>query len=619
MNDAIAHRGPDGDGVWTDERAGIALAQRRLAIVDLTETGAQPMVSSCGRYVMVYNGEIYNAADIASTLGDRKDRLKGTSDTEVILESFAGKGIEPTVRSMIGMFAIALWDRDTRDLTLIRDRVGIKPLYWCKTNKTLLFGSELKSIKQHPDCPRDLDHTAIAGYIRKCYVNAPKTIYQGVNQLMPGHILTITDDGEEQLQQYWSMHETAVHGSSHPDQRTETVLLQELEALLNDSVKRRMIADVPLGAFLSGGIDSSLVVALMQQNSHQPVRTFSIGFEEQAYNEAQYAAQVARHLGTDHTELYVTAKDALDVIPSLHTMFDEPFADSSQIPTYLISKMTRKHVTVALSGDGGDELFTGYRRYFSTAKYHRLMSQPQWLRHVEACCIENIPEKILTQGARFLPNRIGKLLHSQNLQRLPSILRSDHPLALYPGTLWHEEDPGQILVNQHTPNETVWNRAKSIKFDGRYSAMQYIDTQDYLTDDILTKVDRASMAASLEARVPLLDHRVIELAWQLPEHMKVRNGQGKWALRRILSKHIPPSLIERPKMGFGVPIDSWLRGPLKDWAEDLLSEDALLKTEIFNPSIIRNRWKQHQSSESDWQFQLWDVLMLQSWAVHEKS
>ncbi len=618
MSDAISHRGPDGDGAWCDSNAGIALSHRRLSIVDLSPTGAQPMTSSCGKLVMVYNGEVYNAEKLKSELASNGTNFRGTSDSEVILEGFAQWGIENTVQRLIGMFAIAIWNRETKRLTLVRDRLGIKPVYWSYHRNTFLFGSELKALRQHPDCPTALDHQAISSYLRKSYINAPKTIFENIQKLQPGSILTFSINKEPSVTQYWSLHDTAIQGSLNQDKRNDAELVTELEELLTDAVKMRMIADVPLGAFLSGGIDSSTIAALMQTQSSSPIRTFSIGFEEDSYNEAPHAAAVAKHLGTDHHDLYVTSDDALDVIPKLHTMYDEPFADMSQIPTYLISKLTREHVTVALSGDGGDELFAGYERYFTAAKYHQILNQPESIRKLQASALDAISPAILNKISHCLPNNIGKLLRGKNLKKVPGLLRDGNSLSLYQSLIWHLEDTNSSLTNQVLSPDLVWEQAHQQNFTDKYSLMQYVDSQDYLPDDILTKVDRASMASSLEARVPMIDHRVVEFAWKLPERMKVRNGKGKWILRQVLSRHVPQQLIDRPKMGFGVPIDSWLRGPLKDWAETLLSEQALKETGIFNASTIRRRWSEHQNGTWNWQFHLWDVLMMQSWLTNSE-
>ena len=614
MSDAISHRGPDGNGFWVDPDAGVSLAHRRLAVVDLTELGNQPMISRCEDLVMVYNGEVYNAGDIAADL--HNPQLKGTSDSEVILEAFSQWGIEKTIPLLVGMFAIAVWRRSTRQLSLVRDRLGIKPLYWTNCGNNFLFGSELKALRAHNSCPTKLNHSIIGNYLRKSYVNAPNTIYEKVHQLEPGKILTTTINAEPVISHYWSLHDVATHGTSHIDERKDEAIIDDLHALLDDAVKRRMIADVPFGAFLSGGVDSSAVVALMQKNSSVPVQTFSIGFEEKEYNEAQHAAAVAKHLKTEHTELYVTAQDALDVIPDLHRFYDEPFADASQIPTYLVSKMTREHVTVALSGDGGDELFAGYERYFSANNYQRILNQPKIARLAQAMAFENIPAPLARQLHKYAPGKLKNIFNDINIKRLPRILKDGSKLSLYSSLLWHIEDPASSLQNADEEIDQLWQRARDLNFNDKYGAFQYIDAQDYLTDGILVKVDRASMANSLEARVPLLDHRIVEFSWKLPERMKVRNGQGKWALRQVLYEHVPKELIERPKMGFGVPIDKWLRGPLLDWAENLLSTESLKHTNIFQPEVIQFRWKQHKEGSVNWQYHLWDVLMLQDWAAN---
>ncbi len=621
MSDAISHRGPDGDGAWCDEAAGIAISHRRLSIVDLSSSGSQPMTSACGRLVMVYNGEVYNFSELKTELTALGVQFRGTSDSEVILEGFAKWGIEETVKRLIGMFAIAVWNRDNRQLTLVRDRLGIKPLYWGSNGGLLLFGSELKALKAHPECPTALDHNAIANFLRKGYVNAPNSIYSGVNKLESGCILTHESGKQPTISRYWSMHDVALQGMDQIDTRDENKIVDALEELLSDSIKMRMVADVPLGAFLSGGIDSSAVVALMQKQSARPIKTFSIGFEEKQYNESHHAASVAEHLGTDHTEMYITAKDALDLIPTLHTMYDEPFADASQIPTFLVSKLTRQHVTVALSGDGGDELFAGYERYFEAEKYQRLFKQPAFARNIEAGVLGSIPPRLLQKASQLLPDKLGRKFHPTRMKRLHRILRDGHPLSLYQQFLWRLDNDHDLqcsLINPAVIHDPVWDRARSQHFDSDFNMMQYVDAQDYLTDDILAKVDRASMAASLEARVPILDHRVVEFAWRLPEHMKVRNGQGKWALREVLYRHVPRELIDRPKMGFGVPIDEWLRGPLREWAENLLSRESLKDTGVLNVEVIRERWQQHLKGSWNWQYHLWDVLMLQDWIVSNK-
>lgn len=617
MADAISHRGPDSDGYWVDDSPAVALAHRRLSVVDLTPTGAQPMVSHCGNFIIAYNGEVYNATEIAQDLKDTM--FRGTSDTEVILEACASWGVKKTVERLIGMFAFALWDRRNRTLVLVRDRLGIKPLYWSNSSGTLIFGSELKALTKHPKCPTTLNRNAIASYLRKCYINGPESIYKGVEKLQPGHILTVTHGGTPTLQQFWSLKDIATRSQTRQFSGTDEEATEQLESLLADAVAKRMIADVPLGAFLSGGVDSSMVAALMQRHSSNPIKTFSIGFNEEKYNEAIYAADVAKHLGTDHTELYVTPKEALDVIPQLHTMYDEPFADASQIPTYLVSKMTRQHVTVALSGDGGDELFAGYERYFNTHKFRHIFKQPQALLNLEARLLEQLTPTSANRLSSLLPKPIGNLIAGHKLQRIPPFLREGRLTSMYQRALSHTEDPASLLLAGSESVDLVWSEAESMNFNDNFAMMQYIDTLDYLPGDILTKVDRASMAASLEARVPLLDHRVVEFAWTLPQHLRVRHGEGKWLLKQVLYKYVPKAMIDRPKMGFSVPIGTWLRGPLKDWSEDLLSQHSLIETEIFKPDIIIQRWNEHKAGKVNWEYHLWDVLNLQAWAKSHRS
>ena len=616
MSNALEHRGPDSDGVWVDPDAGIALSHRRLAIVDLTETGAQPMQSACSNWVLVYNGEIYNTQELRNQLELEGSTFRGNSDTEVILEGIAQWGIIPTINKLIGMFSLAVWNKRERVLTLVRDRLGIKPVFWTKTENGFIFGSEIKALKQHQDCPTEIDPDAINGYLRSGYISAPKTIYKKIQKLMPGWILHYRLNGEPSLEQYWSLSEIAKASSSNQFRGSEAEAEVELESLISDAVTRRMIADVPLGAFLSGGIDSSLVVALMQQKSSNPVKTFSIGFHEKEFDEALHAADVAKHLGTEHTELYVSSKDAMEVIPKLNEINDEPFGDVSQIPTYLVSKLTKNHVTVALSGDGGDELFTGYGRYFKAMKYRGLRQQPKALRHLEA----SIAEKLPLQNLGKLDGVANRMLAIKNRERLPHILRSEDDVSLYRRARSRRENPENHLIAGTEYEHDAWHDAKNIQFKDPYCLMQYIDTLDYLPDDILTKVDRASMAVSLEARVPLLDHRIVEYAWSLPTSFKVdktgKTGKtGKRILKNILSNHIPNHMIDRPKKGFSVPMGIWIKGPLREWAEDLLSVDSLKQTNIFIPESIRQTWNDHLTGRVDWEYHLWDVLCLQSWAM----
>lgn len=609
MCDSIAHRGPDGDGFWVDQNAGVALAHRRLAIVDLTPAGDQPMISSCGRFAMVYNGEVYNATEVASSLSNLK--LRGTSDSEVILEAISQRGIVKSISQLVGMFAIAVWDKKLQELTLIRDRLGIKPIYWSNEGDTFLFGSELRALRQHPDCPDKLNHNAIVSYLRKGYFSAPDSIFSGVNKIEPGTILTVSADRKTRLEKYWSLEGVVENGLAYPFTGTDQQATDKLDALLQDAVSMRMISDVPIGAFLSGGVDSSTVAAMMQAASDQPIRTFSIGFDVEQYNEAHHAAKVAQHLKTEHTELYVTSNDALNVVPQLNSIYDEPFADASQIPTFLVSKLTRQHVTVALSGDGGDELFLGYNRYYQSSKYLKFLNQPQSILNIQARLADTLSS---TKVQKYFPKHFKVNFPSHRLQRLATVLKAGHKFALYEQSLTMNENPTRYLKRGMENKTPDWTLASELKFNDDFAYMQFIDTMDYLPNDILTKVDRASMATSLEARVPLIDHRVVEFSWTLSEQLKTRNGSGKWILRNVLQRYVPTELIERPKMGFGVPIGQWLKGPLRDWAEDLLSEESLLQTGIFEVMPVRQIWSEHITNELDWQHKLWCILNLQAWA-----
>ena len=616
MAGTLLQRGPDGSGDWCDPAAGIVLGHRRLSVVDLSSSGHQPMTSHCGRFVIAYNGEVYSHDELRKELVAKGHSFRGHSDTEVLLEGFAEWGIVATIQRCLGMFAIAVWDRKQRELTLIRDRLGKKPLYYGRFGSTLLFGSELKALRAHPAFVGEIDRDTLAQFLRWCYVPHPHSIYRGVRSLLPGTILTIRAD-ETSLPEpipFWSFDSVCQNGIEKPFRGSFEDATGSLDELLTDAVGRRMIADVPLGAFLSGGIDSSLVVSLMQKQSSRPVKTFTIGFDEETYNEAPFAARVASHLKTDHTELYVTPQQARDVIPRLPTMFDEPFADSSQIPTFLVSQLARRDVTVALSGDGGDELFCGYRRYFEASE----TAIPQDLLRRLARRIQRLPAFLRTpmqaacRAAGQLP--LGQL--STFLERAAVALGDDGPHARYLRNLSHwGEDSDVVLGTQPHRGASLLRTAWPTTFDNIQQVWQWFDTQTYLPDDILTKVDRASMAVSLEARTPLLDHRVVEFSWTLPHEFKVQDGRGKRILREVLSKYIPRELFERPKVGFGVPIDEWLRGPLRDWAEDLLDETRLRREGYLNPMLIRRKWSEHQSGRADWHYLLWDVLMFQAWLV----
>lgn len=625
MADWLRHRGPDDEGVWADPEAGIALTQRRLAIVDLSPAGHQPMFSACQRYVVVFNGEIYNYEDIRKKLdADQAHAWRGHSDTEVLLEAIARWGIVRALQSAVGMFALALWDRRDRTLVLARDRLGEKPLYYGQVGKSFVFASELKAFRAHPGWRPEIDRDAVALLMRHNYVPAPYSIYKGCFKLRPGHFLVLADGAREpRIETYWSAREASEHARAQPFDGSADESVTMLERLLGQSVQGQMMADVPLGAFLSGGIDSSTVVALMQSISSRPVRTFTIGFHQAGYNEAEHAKQVARHLGTDHTELYVTEREAMDVIPALPQIYCEPFSDSSQIPTYLVSKLARQHVTVSLSGDGGDELFSGYTRYAMADEFWKKLSRvPRPLRQATAG-LATLPPPALYDGLAgplmsLLPERrrIGRV--GDKVHKAARLLGTPNADDLYLHLCSHWHDPADIVSGSREPPTMLTGLDALPRLPGNVERMMYLDLLSYLPDDILVKVDRAAMAVSLETRVPLLDHRVVEFAMSLPLSVLRNQGQTKWPLRQLLYKFVPRELVERPKMGFGVPIDSWLRGALRDWAEDLLSEARLTADGFFDPAPIRLAWQDHLSGRRNNQYPLWDVLMFQAWHAAQK-
>ena len=617
MADALRYRGPDDQGVWTDPSAGVVLAQRRLSIVDLSPAGHQPMVSASGRFVITYNGEVYSHEEMRPELEARGIRFRGHSDTEVILESCAAFGVAATVARLIGMFAFALWDREERTMTLVRDRLGIKPLYWAVFDGLFLFGSELKALRAHPGWSAEIDRNAAAAFLRHNCVPAPQSIYRGVQKLEPGRILTLRQSGGHltapRIDTFWDARQVAREGVRNRLDLSDAEAIDRLEALLGDATARRMIADVPLGALLSGGVDSSTVVALMQARSERPVKTFSIGFDAAGYDEATHAKAVAAHLGTDHTELYVTPADAMAVVPRLPEMFDEPFADSSQIPTYLVSEMARRHVTVALSGDGGDELFAGYNRHvFAAGPWRKLKRLPAPLRRGAAALLSSVPQAGWDRLAACLPTGRVPARPGEKLHKLAEVLACSDDDALYQALISHWRHPERLIAGAVEAKGAAWDATLAGDLPDAVERMQYLDQIGYLPDDILTKVDRASMAVSLEARVPLLDHRVVEFAWSLPGHLKIRQGTSKWVLRQILYRHVPRGLIERPKMGFAIPLAAWLRGPLRDWAEDLLDARALEAGGLIEAKPVRAMWADHLAGR-DRQFPLWDVLMLEAW------
>src|SRR5438477_1213831 len=617
MADRIWHRGPDAAGTWADATAGIAFGHRRLSIVDLSAAGAQPMVSASGRSVICYNGEIYNPEELRSELELHGLRFRGHSDTEVILEAFEAWGIIPTAKRLIGMFALAWWDARNRELWLLRDRIGKKPLYYGRFDGTVLFGSQLKALMAHPACEQTIDRDGLASYMRFGYFPSSYSVFKDIRQVKPGTVLEIPIDGtyagEPKEHVYWHPRDVLAQPSAPPNGHD---LTDELDQLLSDAVRRRMIADVPLGAFLSGGIDSSTVVAMMQVQSPRPVRTYSIGFREAEYNEGQHAATVAKHLGTEHTELYVSPSHALDVIPQLAEMYDEPFADSSQIPTYLVSKLTRQHVTVALSGDGGDELFGGYTRYFrQSGLWQAIDATPQPLRTIAAYGVRALSPAAWSALGGLIPARQRPEQFGDKMHKLANVLAGEpEASAFYRQVVSLWVDPGRVLTHGEEVSGPLEDRTIRNIVPDFIERMQYLDTLTYLPDDILTKVDRASMAVSLEARVPLLDHRVVAFSWSLPPSMKGGNGSGgKRLLRRVLDQYVPRELIDRPKKGFTMPVQDWLRNELRDWAENLLSERRLSAEGIFEPTLIRRRWREHIAGTHDWHSPLWAVLMFQAW------
>ncbi len=628
MAQSLAYRGPDDSGVWVEESAGIAFGHRRLSILDLSAEGHQPMVSSGSRYVISYNGEVYNSAELRRELEAAGFRFRGHSDTEVMLAAFEAWGIEEAVRRFVGMFAFALWDRQRRELSLIRDRLGIKPLYYGWVSGRLVFGSELKALRTCPGFDKPIHRGALALYLRHSYIPAPYSIYRDIYKLLPGQLLTVTEEQvarkvpieelAKRAQTYWSARQIAIEGLNGRFAGSDSEATERLENLLRDAVRLRMVADVPLGAFLSGGVDSSTVVALMQAQSPRAIKTFSIGFYEDKYNEAGHAARVARHLGTDHTELYVTPEEAQAVIPSLPDMFDEPFSDSSQIPTYLVSRLARTAVTVSLSGDGGDELFAGYDRYFRTLTvWDKISRLPPTGRRALSAALERSPVRLLKFFA-LMASTAGRAgtISPDRIRKLGAMISSPTAEALYLEFLSHWREPSSVVIGGDEPDYFLARPDDWTLSEQLVDNMCFADLSSYLPDDILTKVDRASMAVSLEARVPMLDHRVVEFASQLPLGMKIRDSKTKWLLRQVLYRYVPAKLIDRPKMGFGVPIDEWLRGPLRDWAEALLSEERLRRQGFFNSEPIRTKWREHLSGQRRWHYHLWDVLMFQAWWEH---
>jgi asparagine synthase (glutamine-hydrolysing) len=628
MTAALVHRGPDDDGVWVDGSTGVALGHRRLSILDLSPHGRQPMSSACGRYVIVFNGEIYNHAELRRDLesaGAGRPSWRGHSDTEVMLASFAAWGVEAALKRFVGMFAFALWDRSDRVLYLARDRMGEKPLYYGWQGDSFLFGSELKALRAHPSWQGEVDRDALTLFLRFSYIPSPHSIYRGIRSLEPGALLTLQYDNAAasrgavpEAVPYWSARQVAEKGVREPFAGSDSEALDGLDRLLRQAIGQQMVADVPLGAFLSGGVDSSTIVALMQAQSSRPVRTFTIGFNETAYDEAIYARDVARHLGTDHTELCVTPADALEVIPKLPSLYDEPFGDVSQIPTFLVSQLTRKHVTVSLSGDGGDELFGGYNRYLWVRDiWDRIGWAPKGARSVAAGAVNTLSPKrwddLFHKLGPALPGKLRQRTPGSKLHKLAGVLDASGPLDIYGRLVSQWRDPASLVIGGSQPPSPWEGEGARPGLPDVTQLMMYYDAVTYLPGDILVKVDRASMGVSLESRTPFLDHRVVEYAWQLPMKMKIRDGKGKWLLRQLLYRYVPPQMIERPKAGFSVPIGEWLRGPLREWGEELLDEGRLTREGFLNPAPVREKWLEHLSGRRDWQYYLWNVLMFEAW------
>ncbi len=614
MADIQAHRGPDDSGVWFDADAGVALSHRRLAVIDCDPSGHQPMVSHNRRYVVTYNGEIYNYRELACDLDRQGIKIGGGSDTGVLLAAIATWGIEDTLKRTVGMFAFAVWDREMRTMTLARDRLGIKPVFWTQQNGCFVFASQLKALAMHPRLELKLDRASVANFVRHGYVPGPHSVYLGVEKLSPGCYLHVSSDSEVSINSYWSVEDAAEAGTREPFGGDFAGAVDKTEALLHQAVTDRMMADVPLGVFLSGGIDSSLVAALVQAASSRPARTFSIGFQDAGYDESAHAQVVSNHLGTDHTKLIATPTHALDLVDDLPTWYDEPFADSSQIPTLLLSRMTREHVTVALSGDGGDEVFAGYNRYIWAERIWKTSAKfPKLLRSFLGTIAQSAPPGPINAVGNIgyglgIPRQLG-----DKLNKLGRIFTCENAFDTYRSLISQWDDPNAVLIDPSSHATLVQDKHLQQCHPDTLRWMQLVDMLTYLPDDILAKVDRASMAHALEVRVPLIDHRLIAFAWTLPRDFFVRNGKSKALLREVLYRHVPQPIVDRPKMGFGVPLAFWLRGPLRDWAEDLLSPRVLESEGIFNVRFVRKAMDDHIAGKRNMAYGLWTLLMFQCW------
>jgi asparagine synthase (glutamine-hydrolysing) len=642
MAGALAHRGPDDEGIWVDVEAGLAIAHRRLSILDLSPAGHQPMTSATTRFVLAYNGEIYNHLELRRQLeaAGQAPAWRGHSDTETLLAGFQAWGVRATLGRAVGMFGIVLWDRERRQLHLARDRMGEKPLYFGWNGADFVFASELKAIRRLPGLRFEVDRRALVLFFRYSCVPAPYSIYRGVYKLRPGALLTLCAQGRSgdpwqvdgpplsafqspglSIEPYWFLGDAAIAGTNDPFRGSEEEAAEELDRAIRESATMQQLADVPVGAFLSGGVDSSVVVAAMQSVSDRPVRTFTIGFREDKYDEARYARAVADWLGTQHSELYVSVDDARAVIPKLAEIYDEPFADSSQIPTYLIAKLARRDVTVALSGDGGDELFGGYPRYLWSARvWTGMTGVPGIVRSAVGSSIRSVPTAVwdIAYGAigNLLPSSYRTANAGSKLHKLSSALRAERVQDLYRHFLTHWASEKALVIGADEAPVLLTTEEWTPRLPAPELDMMYADSVGYLPDDILVKVDRAAMAVSLETRLPLLDHRVVELAWRLPLEMKIRGGETKRILKKILQRYVPKEMIDRPKMGFGIPVDEWLKGPLRSWAERLLDASRLQREGYLHAAPIRRKWRQFLDGKGHWQYELWDVLMFQSWLEH---
>ncbi len=626
MTNTIVHRGPNGEGFWIDENVGIALGHRRIAINDFSSDGQQPVFFLDGCYVISFDGEIYNHKQLRISLENEGYRFRGNSAIEVALASIHKWGLEGAVSRFVGMFAFALWDIQKRQLHLVRDRLGEKPLYYGWVGERFLFASELKALHACSTFKADIDRNALALYLRHNCIPAPYSIYKGIYKLLPGSIITITSVQAgvyPEPHTYWSLRDVAETGNNNRFKGTDKEAIAQLDKLLKESVRYQMISDVPLGAFLSGGIDSSTIVALMQSQSNRPVKTFTIGLGESAYNEAENANAIARYLGTEHTELYLSPKDVMNVIPKLPILYDEPFADSSQIPTFLVAQLARQQVAVCLSGDGGDELFGGYNRHVWVPRiWNKIGWMPLSLRRGMARSLHKRSpaewDGIFQRLQSVLPEKYKQRLPGDKLHKLASILDAINPQMMYYSLVSHWKDAGYIVKGAEEPLTIITDEQKWALLEEFSEQMMYLDISSYLPDDGLVKVERACMGVSLESRSPYLDHRVVEFAWQLPISMKIREGKSKWILRQVLYQYVPSKFIDRPKMGFGIPIDNWLRGPLREWAEELLSESRLREEGFFQTEPIRQKWQEHLSGKRNWQHHLWDVLMFEAWLDSNK-